>query len=134
MGKQNGTIIGVYVNGTKVAASTSATIDFSVDEIEVTSKDSLGNMEILPGKKSGTCSVDFLDDVGSSNYEFADFHALYQNRTAVEIRFSTEVSASDYYIGQAYLTSVNKAAPMEDVATGSATFRFTGPVNKITLT
>lgn len=134
MAKQNGTIIGVYVDGTKVAASTSATIDLTVDEIEITSKDSNGNMEILPGKKSGTISVDFLDDVGSSNYEFSDFFALHANRTLVSVRFSSQVSSAKYYIASAYLTSVNKAAPNEDVATGSATFRLTGKISEKTYT
>lgn len=134
MAKINGTTIGVYVGGTKVAASTNATIDLSVDEIEITSKDSLGNKEILPGKKSGTCSVDFLDDVNGSNYEFSDFYSLYQQRTKVSVRFSSNTSAAKYYIGEAYLMSVNRAAPMEDAVTGSASFTFTGKISEKTYT
>jgi len=134
MAKQNGTSIGVYVGSTLVAASTSANIDLSVDEIEITSKDSLGNKEILPGKKSGTISGDFLDDVGSSNYEFSDFYTLFNARTLVSVRFSTNTTGQKYYIASAYLTSVSKAAPMEDAATGSYTFTLTGKVSEKTYT
>ena len=136
MAKVNGTTLGVYVGGTLVAASTSANLEMSIDEITVTSKDSLGRKEILPGTTSWSISGDFLDDIGSSNYEFKDFHALYKNRTVVEVRFQDETlsSAEDYYIGQAYLTSVSRSAPMEDVVTGSYTFTGTGLLAEVAYT
>ena len=136
MAKINGTSIGVYVGGTLVAASTSANLDMSIDEITVTSKDSAGRKEILPGTSSWSVSGDFLDDVGSSNYEFKDFHALYKNKTVVEVRLQeTGIgTGEDYYIGFAYLTSVSRSAPMEDAVTGSYTFTGTGLLAEVAYT
>lgn len=134
MAKKNGTLLGVYVGGTLIAASTSATLDMGVEEINVTSKDSLGRKEILPGLSNWSISGDFLDDVGSSNYEFSDFHALYKNKTLVQVRLSDNTSASKYYNGFAYLTSVSRSAPMEDAVTGSYTFTGTGLLSEQTYT
>jgi TP901-1 family phage major tail protein len=134
MAKQNGTTLGVYVGGVLVAASTSANLDMSVDEITITSKDSLGKKEILPGTSSWSVSGDFLDDLASSNYEFADFHTLYKNKTQVQVRISTQVAGTTYYMGFAYLTSVSRAMPMEDAVTGSYTFTGTGLLALKTLT
>jgi predicted secreted protein len=134
MAKVNGTSIGVYVGGTLVAASTSANLDMSIDEITTTSKDSSGRKEFIPGTSSWSVSGDFLDDVGSSSYEFADFHALYKNKTQVQVRVSTQVAGSTYYMGFSYLTSISRSLPMEDAVTGSYTFTGTGLLAEIALT
>lgn len=130
----NGTTFNVYVDGTEVASSTSAELSMNVAEIDVSSKDSLGNKEILPGQKDWSISGDFLENTASSNYNFSDFYALYQNRTVVSIKFSEETSSNKYYIGQAYLTSVSASAPMEDAVTGSFTFVGTGKLSEKTFT
>ena len=49
MAQYNGTTIGLYIQDTLVAASTGCTVDFSVDTIDATSKDSGGRRSILPG-------------------------------------------------------------------------------------
>jgi predicted secreted protein len=133
MAKVNGTSIGIYVGTALVGASTSANLDMSIDEITVTSKDSFGRKEILPGTSSWSVSGDFLDDVGGT-YEFSDFHALYKNKTQIQVKISTETSTEKFYIGFAYLTSVSRSMPMEDAVTGSYTITGTGLLAELTVT
>ena len=132
-GKHNGTLIGVYVGGVLVGASTSGSVDLSVSEIAVTSKDSAGRKEVIGGESNWSISGDFLDNIGGT-YEFSDFYALFESKALVEVRFSTDVSTDKYYIGLGLLTSVNKAAPQEDVATGSFTFTGSGKLSEKTYT
>lgn len=131
----NGTSVGIYVQDTLVGASTGCSLDMSMDVIDVTSKDSGGKREILPGTSSWTMSGDFMDSVAGSNYEFADFQGLVDARTLVAVRIdnpslSGGAGAADYYTGQGYITSVNLTSPMEDVATGSFTIEGTGTLTK----
>lgn len=126
MSKKNGTSLNIYIGGTLVGGSTSASLNMNIAEIDVSSKDSFGRKEILPGQTDWSISGDFIDDVGVSNYEFEDFHTLYKNRTVVQVRFSENVTGAKYYIGSAYLTSVNRDAPLEDAVTGAFTLTGTG--------
>lgn len=131
----NGTTIGVYVDGTLVASSTGATLTINVAEINVTSKDSQGRKDILPGVSDWSVSVDFFDAVGSSNYEFSDFHALYEDKTRVLIQIYAATGSADLsYQGFAYLTSVSRDMPMEDAVTGSATLTGDNLLNETTVT
>jgi predicted secreted protein len=132
MAKINGTSVWIYIGGTLIAGSTSATLNMNVAEIEVTSKDSLGRKEIIPGKTDWSISGDFLDDVGSSNIEFEDLQGYYENRTQAFIQFVD--SAGKSYQGFCYLTSVSREAPMEDVVSGSYTFTGTGLLNIVNIT
>jgi len=137
MAEYNGTDVLVFVQDTQVAASTSCTLDLNMDTFEVTSKDSGGKREILPGTISWSVSGDFLDDIGSSNYEFTDFVTLVNNRTLISVRIDNTSligAGGTYYTGQGYLTSVNQASPSEDSVTGSFTIEGTGTLTAATHT
>jgi len=136
MAVYNGTTVGVYVQDTLVAASTGCTLEMSMDTFDVTSKDSGGKREIKPGVSSWNISGDFLDSLGSSSYEFEDFHTIVNNRTLISVRVDdpTTSSPTKYYTGQGYLTSVSADFPMEDVATGSFTIEGTGTLTAATHT
>lgn len=133
MAEVNGTSIGVYVDGTLVASSTGATLNLNVAEIDVTSKDSLGRKNILPGISDWSVSVDFFDNVGSSNKEFSDFHGYYKNKTQLFVQIEDPADGTAYQ-GYCYMTSVNRAMPMEDAVTGSATLTGDGLLNEVETT
>ena len=140
MAKTDGTVMGVYINGTSdsgtlIGASTSASLEMGVDTFEVSSKDSAGHKEILPGKSNWSVSGDFIDDIGGANYEFADFYALVQSKAEVWIRIQNSTPAATvYYQGKAYLTSVSRAHPDSDAVTGSYSFEGTAALQEKTYT
>jgi len=131
MAVYNGTTIGVYVDGTLVANSTGCTLDISADMIEVTSKDSSGNRQIIPGTRSWTVSGDFLDSTSDVNYDIDDFITLVNNRTLVAVRVDDAGTSQRKYTGSGYLSSVSGNFPMEDVATGSFTIEGTGALTVV---
>lgn len=120
-GQINGTALLVYSAGTAIAYSKSCTLNRNVATIDVTSKDSSGNTDILPGLRDWSIDVDGLVALDSAvNAEYLD--GLITGRTQVKVRFSTNVSGDGHWNGSAYVTSLSITAPMEDAITFSATF------------
>jgi predicted secreted protein len=126
-GAINGTSVGLYVNGTLVAYAKNATINRSVNMIDVTTKTSAGVAGAMPGTRSWNCSVDGLVAYDSTtNVEFLD--GLITGRTACVIKFkpttagATSKSGNAQWIGTCYIDSLDVTAPMEDAMTFSASF------------
>lgn len=75
-----------------VAFSTSASFNSSVDTIDVTTKDSLGDAEFLPGQKSFEVSTDVLQSVNPDiPLEGTDFFHELNERDEVNVRFSDRI-------------------------------------------
>ena len=123
----NGTMVGLYIEGVMVSFSTNCAIDDSMDTREVTNKQSGGNMEVREAKKSTTGSGDFIHAPDAAvGYE--ELRGYWYNRTMITVRESTEVSGDKFIEGEAYITSMSKASPMEDNVTYTVSFQFTGAV------
>jgi TP901-1 family phage major tail protein len=131
-GIMNGTLLGVYVGSTLVAHATEGSISLSMDTREVTTKDSAGMRELLEGTKSGSISVSALYAEDAA-YGVEDLMTAWANRTALTVKFSTEVSGDHYWSANAYLTSLEVSASTEDNASYSASFELTGAVTYTTL-
>ncbi len=132
-GKVNGTLLRVYVGGTAVSNTTSASIEFSMSGRDTTTKDSAGWKEIMEGLREWSISGDYLFAEDAS-YAYSDLFALMSGRTSVTLVFSSDVSGDLKYTGTAYLTSLSKEAPMEETASGSYTFEGTGALIESTIT
>lgn len=128
-GKNNGTLIGLYVGGTKISHLTSN--DFSVEHStrEASTKDSAGYREVLEGMRSASFSADgyFAED---ATYGYEDLYDAWVARTALTVRWSSAVTGDQYYEATAYLTSLQTTAPLEDTQTFSASFDITGTITK----
>lgn len=120
----NGTIMGLYVEGVLTSFSTNCSMDASMDTREVTNKQSGGNAEFREGKKTTTYSGDFVH-APDAVVGFEELFAYWQNRTMVTVRMSTEVSGDKFYEGEAYITSLNLTAPMEDNITYTMSLQVT---------
>jgi TP901-1 family phage major tail protein len=131
-GIMNGTLLGVYVGSTLVAHATEGSISLSMDTREVTTKDSAGMRELLEGTKSGSISVSALYAEDAA-YGVEDLMTAWANRTALTVKFSTEVSGDHYWSANAYLTSLEVSASTEDNASYSASFELTGAVTYTTV-
>ena len=130
----NATLLGVYVEGTLVAAAQDVSVSMSVETIDVTTKESGGYRELLGGLRSATFSVNGLVDyTEATNESTADLATRLLARTEVTLKFSTEVTGDQSVSAEAICTSLELSGGTEDTATYSATFEATGTVTLATI-
>ena len=128
----NGTLIGIYVNGSLIAKSTSCSIQITMATRNSSSKDSGGWEEALGGIRAWTVSGDFLDAEDAA-FRFDDMFALIGSRTPVTIKMSSEVSGDKYYTGSALVNDLSRECPMEENVTGSYSLKGTGALSEATV-
>lgn len=129
----NGTLIGMYVNGSvKIANAVSHDLDLTMAVRDTTNKDNSGWKTGLGGLKSWTCSFEAMFDQ-SANYTFDQLFALLDARTAITVYMSTTITGDKKYSGSALLTSLKKGAPVEGNVTFSGTFEGTGALTETIL-
>ena len=128
----NGTKTIITIGGSQIAELTDTTLTTSRDLFEVTSKDSAGNKEVLPGLKewevSGEGRLDFLATTG--------YNALFtaqQDGTPLTVVVTNAVTGDKKFTGTAYVSDLEQNAPMEDVVTFSFTLTGTGALVMATI-
>lgn len=132
-GIMNGTLIGMYVNGSvKIANAVSHDLDLSMAVRDTTNKDNAGWQTGLGGLKSWTCSAEAMFDQ-AANYTFDQLFALFDARTAITVYLSTTVTGDKKYSGSALITGLKKSAPNEANVTFSVTLQGTGALTETTL-
>jgi TP901-1 family phage major tail protein len=126
-----------HASATPFALGTSASLSFSMDTRDISNKNSGGWRELLEAQKSWSASVEGLyafttgtPAASVKNYE--SLYTLVKNRTKVYLEIGTGETGDEYYYGEAYCTSVEQTAPMEDNMTFSATFEGTGSLSVAT--
>jgi len=123
----NGTLLGVYSGSTLIAHATEGSISLSMDTRDATTKSSSGTRDLLEATKSGTISVSALY-ANDAAYGVDDLMTAWSGRSTLSVKFSTEVTGDNYWSADAYVTSLEVNAGMEDNATYSATFELTGTI------
>jgi TP901-1 family phage major tail protein len=133
MSKINATSIGIYIGGTLIGASTSGELSLSGNMIDVTSKDSGGDSEFLPGLRSGTMSVEGLVTDDDADYNQSDLFAAHIAGTELAIKYGVNTTGKKRFSAAGFITSLSQSAGMEDVATFSAEFQLTGAITEETI-
>lgn len=123
----NGTNLLVYVGGTAITHSTSASISFSMETRDASTKDSDGYREILEGQRSFTIEAEAMTALDAAQ-GFEELFAAWVARTALTIKFGTADSGDQFYQGTGYCTSLSMDSGVEDSSTFSASFEMTGQV------
>jgi len=123
----NGTLLGVYSASTLIAHATEGSISLSMDTRDATTKDSSGTRDLLEATKSGTISVSALYAEDAA-YGVQELMTAWSARTALTVKFSTEVVGDYYWSASAYITSLEVNSGMEDNVSYSATFELTGAI------
>lgn len=123
----NGTDLLVYVGGTAITHSTSASISFSMETRDASTKDSAGYREILEGQRSFTIEAEAMTALDAAQ-GFEELFAAWVARTALTIKFGTADAADQFYQGTGYCTSLSMDSGVEDSSTFSASFEMTGTV------
>ncbi len=138
-GQLNGTDLGVYIGGTLVAYSTSATINVNHSPRSTSNKEDGGWETAMEGYRNWDVSCDamyaWLDPAGSaiSNETLSEiFTAYITTRASFTLTFGTTGSTAGdtKYTGTAWLTSASLSAPNEDTATFSVSFQGSGELTQ----
>lgn len=129
----NGTLQVLKFDGTQMAELTNVTATLNQETFDVTSKESAGWTEILPGVRNATFSAEGIADFQASNKDLADVFTAYTNRTVVAIEWTNAVTGDKKLTCNAYITSCEISAPMEDTVTYSIEFASTGAVTSATI-
>lgn len=133
MGIFNGSLTVLKLDGTNLAELTNVTMSLSQETFDVTSKESAGWTEVLPGVRSATFSAEGIADFQATNKDLADIFTAYTNRAAVAIEWTNGVTGDKKATCSAYITSCEISAPMEDTVTYSIEFASTGAVTFATI-
>jgi TP901-1 family phage major tail protein len=109
-----------------IGRATSASLSTSMEVRDTTTKDSAGWQENLEGLKAWSLSGDGLVTYSiTGDYDTPDdLFTLLSNRTQVKVKFGSATSGEIDYTGDAYLTSYEQEAGVEENV--SFSFGFTG--------
>jgi TP901-1 family phage major tail protein len=129
----NGTLTVLKMDGTQMAELTNVTCSLSQETFDVTSKESAGWTEILPGVRSATFSAEGIADFQATNKDLADVFAAFTGRTVVAIEWTNGVTGDKKLTCNTYITSCEVSSPMEDTVTYSIEFQSTGAVTSATI-
>lgn len=114
----------------KVAHSTDASISFSAETVDITSKDTSGYRDTLAGLRSWTANLTAFIDY-SSSFGQEELVDKWIAGECVKVRFTTGVSTEVYYEGDATITSVElNSSGSEEAASFSLTLENAGPITK----
>tara|TARA_R100000963_G_C4608789_1_gene79894 strand:- start:126 stop:563 length:438 start_codon:yes stop_codon:yes gene_type:complete len=138
-GQLNGTDLGVYIGGTLVAYSTSATLNVNHSPRSTSNKEDGGWETAMEGYRNWDVSCDamyaWLDPAGSaiSNETLSEIFTGYiHTRASFTLTFgvTTTTAGDTKYTGTAWLTSASLSAPNEDTATFSVSFQGSGALTQ----
>ena len=139
-GQLNGTELGVYIGGTLIAYSTSATLNINHSPRSTSNKEDGGWETSMEGYRNWDVSCDalyaWLDPAGSaiSNKTLSDlFTAYIATRASFTLTFGSTTTTGigwTKYEGDAWLTSASLSAPNEDTSTFSVSFQGSGALTQ----
>jgi TP901-1 family phage major tail protein len=125
----NGTLQVLSIGGENLAQLTNVTMSMNQDLFDTTSKESGGWKSVLPGLRDITYSAEGLADfTEASKYNLTELFALYSTdpRTAFSLVWTNTVTGDKKVTQNAFISSIEVSAPMEDVTTYSVEFTGTG--------
>lgn len=113
-----------------IASATSGTFSGELETIDATSKDNDGARSILVSAISWTMTCEGLVVYGDTTNKVrpAELFSLWQNKKKVRLAWATGIAGDVFYYGDAYLTSYEESAGLNEVATFSVTFEGDGDI------
>ena len=117
----------------KAAHSTDATISFSAETVDITSKDTSGYRDTIAGLKSWSANLTAFIDY-SATWGQEELVDKWLAGECVKIRFTTDVTGDVYYEGDATITSVElNSSGAEEAASFSLSLENAGAITKGTI-
>lgn len=128
----NGTVWLLALGGTDLPDQTEGSISINMDMRDITTKDSSGYRELLPGLRSGSISVSgIVDDQGTGGAGGTLFTAL-SAQTEQSIVFGLDSTNDYHYTCFGFCSSLEVSGGTEDNVTYSATFELTRAITQVT--
>lgn len=126
-GKMNGNVIGLYVGATLLTHALTESESHSMSAIDVTTKDSASQEEIIAGLRGSelSCSGYFAENA-AEGYE--EMFVAYQAATLLTILVSSGVSGDVTYTYTAYITSLSRTAEHDSAVGFECSLKPTGAV------
>jgi len=123
----NGTLMALYISGTKVANLTSNGMTFNRPTRETSNKDS-GNWVTKKSKRAswGMSGSAFL--AFDAAYGWVDLYTAMMSETDVVLMSSTEVVGDNKFYGSARIIDLPADFPDDDNSSYNITFEGTGPL------
>lgn len=115
----NGSNLFVYVGIDKVAGSTSYTLNAEMNKLNKASNDSGFFADHISGIGTWDLSTDNL--LIYDGYNYSQLFEIFANRQTVYLTIGGESGIN--YIGQAYIESISKSSPLEEVPKISVSFK-----------
>lgn len=124
-GTVKGNLVGVYINDGSdsydlIACGTNASLNITNDMIETVCKDNDGARSVLPGQQSINITIEGLtafDNVGRT-----ELFAAVKDKTQLTLRYGSGVTGDPYVQVNAYITSFEETAPLNDSTSFSVSF------------
>ena len=132
MAVKDGTVVVIKLATTLVNGLVNNNIDLSVDEIDVTTKDSVGNKEYIAGEFSGTLGMDGKLDEADAN-TFSELLTTMKTKAAVAFIYGDVAAGSQVHSGSCIITSLSQAGPQNGARTFACGMRITGAVTEGTV-
>jgi predicted secreted protein len=132
----NGTTMLLILDGVRIGATTSATLNINVDTPEATNKDSAGWGASINGVRSWDVSFDgFHDPAGTmSTEQIYDYISARDASIYMEFATIDGTGGGELYRGAVLVTSLSITADMEAPVTISGSLKGTGALSKGTVT
>ena len=125
----NGTNLVITLGGTAIANAQEVSLTLNHDVIDVTTKDSAGNRELIAGQKSGSMSCNGLQEFSGSNGIKA-LTAAFNTGAEVALVFDQVATNGETFSANGLLTSLEISGGTDDAPSYSASFELTGAITK----
>ena len=123
-GTVKGNLVGVYIQDGStfdlIACGTNASLNITNDMIETVCKDNDGARSVLPGQQSINITIEGLtafDNVGRT-----ELFAAVKDKTQLTLRYGSGVTGDPFVQVNAYITSFEETAPLNDSTSFSVSF------------
>lgn len=130
---RNANDVGIYLDGTRVAQSTSDTFSSETEIIETTNKDSGGEYDGIPGKATHTMSGEGFVDLNESQ-SYDALWTIKDDKTKVTVKYSDETQGNERYEGDGYITSLERTGGNDEAETFSYEIQIVGGISQVEIT
>lgn len=121
----NGNTIGLYSGTDLISHGRSNDFSIEMSPIDITTKDSAGATEIMPGLRSNSFNAEFLFD-NDSTVGYEEIFDGWLAGTVFTVVDQSGTTGDTKYTSSAYVTNAVKSAPQNDVVSVTVSFQATG--------
>lgn len=134
MGKINGDLMIMQIDGYTIAGQKNGGASFNSDMLDATAKDSGGDKEYIAGWRGHTFTLESLynPDAGS-NVDFSSLFTKWKAGTLVTLKWGETATGRKYYTASALINKIDLNGPANQLSSYSLSLQGTGAVTEATV-